>query len=273
MNRSPEELAQTERFEQAYANLQSAVMLSIERQVCGCDYGGNSWTTRDEAQRIGAMLGLRPGMRLLDVGAGSGWPGLYLAEQCGCDLAIVDLPLSGLKIAAERANRDQIPGKCWVACADATKMPFNDASFDALSHSDLLCCLKQKRAVLESCKRVTRRGGRMVFTVISLAANLSREERRHTLEVAPEFVESETDYLTLLAQTGWTVLDSQDLTSAHAASCRRLVNAEKEHEDDVVAIIGASEYANRHARWASKIPALDDGLLRRELFVATPARK
>jgi len=49
MKRSPEELAQTERFEQAYANLQSAVMLSIERQVCGCDYGGNSWTTRDEA--------------------------------------------------------------------------------------------------------------------------------------------------------------------------------------------------------------------------------
>jgi len=56
--------------------------------------------------------------------------------------------------------------------------------------------------------------------------------------------------------SGWTVLDSQDLTSVHATSCRRLVNAEKEHEDDVVAIIGASEYANRQARWASKIPAL-----------------
>jgi phosphoethanolamine N-methyltransferase len=271
MNRSPEELAQTARFEQSYSNLQSAVMLSIERQVCGCDYGGNSWTTRDEAQRIGAMLGLGPGVRLLDVGAGSGWPGLYLAEQSGCDLALIDLPLSGLKIAAERANRDQNSGKYLVACANATNMPFKEASFDAVSHSDLLCCLKQKRAVLESCKQMTRKGGRMVFTVISLAANLSREERRKTMEVAPEFVESDTDYLTLLAQTGWTVLDSQDLTLAHAASCRRLVKAEKEHEDDVVAIIGAPEYANRQARWASKIPALEDGLLRRELFVATPA--
>ncbi len=78
MNRSPEELAQTERFEQSYTNLQSTVMLSIERQVCGCDYGGNSWTTRDEAQRIGAMLGLRPGMLFLmwargQVGRGFTW--------------------------------------------------------------------------------------------------------------------------------------------------------------------------------------------------------
>ena len=270
MKRSPEELAQTERFERSYADLQSPVMLSIERHVCGCDYGGNSWTTSDEASRIAAMLGLKPGIRLLDVGAGSGWPGLFLAEQSGCDLVLVDLPLSGLKIAAERANRDQISGECWVACADATKMPFDDASFDAVSHSDLLCCLKQKRAVLESCNRVIRKGGRMVFTVISLAANLSREKRIQTMEVAPEFVESETDYLTMLAQTGWTVLDHQDLTSAHAASCRRLVSAEQEHEDGVVAIIGAAEYARRQARWISKIPALDAGLLQRELFVVTP---
>ena len=73
MNRSPEELAQTERFEQSYVNLQSTVMLSIERQVCGCDYGGNSWTTRDEAQRIGAMLGLKAGCA---------------ASGCGCRIRL-----------------------------------------------------------------------------------------------------------------------------------------------------------------------------------------
>jgi 2-polyprenyl-3-methyl-5-hydroxy-6-metoxy-1,4-benzoquinol methylase len=109
MTCSPEEAAQRRRFEELYARAQSPVMRSIERSVCGCDYGASSWTTREEAQRIGTLLGLRPGVRLLDVGAGSGWPGLYLAKTSGCDVALVDLPLSGLRIAAQRAVADRVP--------------------------------------------------------------------------------------------------------------------------------------------------------------------
>jgi hypothetical protein len=101
MSCSPEQRAQRDRFDELYVRAQSPVILSIERSVCGCDYGGTSWTTRDEAERLGALLGLRPGLRLLDLGAGSGWPALYLARMSGCDIALVDLPLSGLRIAAK----------------------------------------------------------------------------------------------------------------------------------------------------------------------------
>jgi ubiquinone/menaquinone biosynthesis C-methylase UbiE len=242
MKRSPEELAQTERFEQKYKNSQSGVMLSIERQVCGCDYGGNSWTTRGQAQNIESLLGLKPGFRFLDLGAGSGWPGLYLAKSSGCDLRI--------------------------ACANATRLPFRNSCFDAISHSDLLCCLKQKRDVLESCSRVLRKGGRMVFTVISMAANLSQAERENTLATAPEYVESGIDYLTMLEQSGWSVIDNQDLSAAYAASCHRQVKAMKENKDDYIAINGASDYGDRLTRYASKFSALEEGRLRRELFVA-----
>ena len=47
-------------------------MLDIEREVMGSDYGATSYTTRTEAQGIGQLLRLRPGIRLLDVGAGTG---------------------------------------------------------------------------------------------------------------------------------------------------------------------------------------------------------
>ncbi len=271
MKRTSAEQAQTERLEKSYVQLQSSVILSIERDVCGCDYGGNSWTTLVEAQRISELLGLKPGLRLLDVGAGSGWPGLYMAENSGCDVTLLDIPLAGLRIAADRAYTDQIAGACWVTCADATKMPFNDASFDALSHSDLLCCLKQKRAVLESCNRVTRRGGRMAFTVISLAANLGPEELKRALAASPEFVESDEDYLTLLSQTGWRLLESQDLSLDYAASTRRQLKAMKKNKQSLMAIIGESDYADRYKKHTSKLAALHDGLLRRELFVVTPA--
>lgn len=270
MKRTTAELAQTERLEKSYVQLQSSVMLSIEREVCGCDYGGSSWTTLVEAQRISSLLGLKPGLRLLDVGAGSGWPGLYIAGRSGCDLTLLDLPMTGLRVAADRANADQITGICWFTCGDATKMPFNDHSFDAISHSDLLCCLEQKRAVLEACNRVIRSGGRMAFTVISLAAKTSAEELEHTLEVAPEFVESETDYVTLLAQTGWRLLENQNLSQDYAASCRRQIKAMVDNSHDLIAVIGAADYADRLKRHKSKLLVLRDGLLQRELFVATP---
>jgi len=75
-----------------------------------------------------AALGLRGGLRLACA---------VLAKTSGCDVALVDLPLSGLRIAAQRAVTDRIAGICWVAVADAAGLRFRDASFDALSHSDV----------------------------------------------------------------------------------------------------------------------------------------
>ena len=212
-------------------------------------------------------LELRPGIRLLDLGAGSGWPGLYLAKMSGCDIALVDVPLAGLRIAAERAVRDRISSALWIAVADAATLPFRDGSFDALSHSDVLCCLTEKRAVLEACRRAIRSGGRMVFTVISVAPGLSSEDHERAVACGPEFVESETDYSTLLAQTGWTVLDCQDITMDYAASCRRQISADEDRREALQTLIGSSEFAERQADWRLKARAIGNGLLRRSLFV------
>jgi protein-L-isoaspartate O-methyltransferase len=61
-------------------------MRDLERSVYGCDYGNTSGTTRFQAEQISRLLELRPAMKLLEVGAGSGWPGLYLAQITGCDV-------------------------------------------------------------------------------------------------------------------------------------------------------------------------------------------
>ncbi len=90
-----------ERFAQEYRLGQAEVARAIERRVCGCDYGGTSWTTREEARRLGELLDLAPGRRLLEVGAGSGWPGLYLAATTGCEVTLADLPFEGLSVRPE----------------------------------------------------------------------------------------------------------------------------------------------------------------------------
>ena len=124
MPRTPDEQAAIERFDSLYAHARDDFMREIERSVCGCDYGGTSWTTRAEADNVTKRLALAPGRRLLEVGAGSGWPGLYLAKQTGCDVALIDLPIEGLRVARDRAAIDGLAGTHWIAQADGTALPF-----------------------------------------------------------------------------------------------------------------------------------------------------
>ncbi len=267
---SPEELAKRERFAQTYARSQCPAILSVERRVSGCDYGASGLTTRDEARQMATLLGLQPGIRFLDVGAGAGWPGLYFARKTGCDAMLVDLPLSGLRVAIERAVKDRISDRCRVAVADGSQMPFRDGSFDAVSHSDVLCCLRDKRGVLEACRRVIRDSGRMIFTVIWITPGLSNNDHKRAMECGLEFGATETEYPTLLGQTGWTVTDCSDVTEGYAASIRRFIRADSEHKDELEALLGVAEFAERQAGWRAELGAIEDGLLRRDLFVATP---
>ena len=149
-------------------------------------------------------------------------------------------------------------------------MPFRDGSFDAVSHSEVLCCLEDKRGVLEACRRVIRDDGRMVFTVIWITPGVSHDDYRRALEEAPEFAEVETDYPMLLNQTGWTVTGRSDVTEGYASTTRRQIRAESEFKDDLEALLGVTEFAERLAGWQSELGAIEGGLLRRDLFVAAP---
>ena len=139
MPRTEEERAHTSQLEQRYADQCSEVFLEIEREVLGSDYGATSWTDREEAERFAAHLRLAPGSRALEVGAGSGWPGLYLAQQTGGAIVLADLPREGLRLAARRAGAEGLLGRATPIVSDAASLPFPSAHFDAVYHCDVLC--------------------------------------------------------------------------------------------------------------------------------------
>jgi len=246
-------------------------MLEIERAVCGCDYGSTSWTTRHEAERVGQLLGLNPGLRFLDVGAGSGWPGLYLARITGCDVALVDVPLEGLRIAARRAVAERLPGECWIMVADGAALPLKSAGFDAIGHSDLLCCLEAKVSVLKECRRVIRADGNMAFTVISIAPALSAEDYQRAVQAGPLFKETDVGYSAMLEQTGWRITHHLDLSVEYAQAARHMLREEEVRAERLIRLLGDAEFSERLARRRRTVEALDRGLLRRELIAAKPA--
>ncbi|MEV5737543.1 class I SAM-dependent methyltransferase [Streptomyces sp. NPDC003388] len=117
-----------------------------------------------------AVLGLipdRPG-RLLDVACGTGLVTRRLAA------ARPALRVTGADLAAAMARRAarRLPGA--VLRADGRRLPFADASFDAVTGVWLLHLLPgpaEVRAVVAECARVLRPGGVYVTTVDKAAAH------------------------------------------------------------------------------------------------------
>ena len=126
-------------FQERYRNPPSRLTRQIEQQVIGGDWGANGFTTMTQADTLGRELGLSAGDRLLDLGSGRGWPGLYLAARTGCQVVLTDLPLEGLRVAANRAAAEGLANRIGVVAAAASGLPFRANSFDVVIHTDVLC--------------------------------------------------------------------------------------------------------------------------------------
>ena len=128
-----------DRFRLTYGLEQRGPLDEMERIVIGVVYRANGYTTLDEAIELGQMAELGPGSRLLDVGTGCGWPGLYLAATTGCSVVATDVPMEGLRHAARRASVDGLESRTSVVASSAQHPPFRDGCFDAITHTDVLC--------------------------------------------------------------------------------------------------------------------------------------
>jgi ubiquinone/menaquinone biosynthesis C-methylase UbiE len=255
-------------FARDYEVAQEPLMREIERRVRGSDYGATSWTTREQAEQAFTRLRLARGHRLLDLGAGSGWPALFLATLSGCDVVLTDLPLSGLRIAQKRAASDGLAGRCSVLAADGTALPFADDSFDRIHHADVLCCMDHKQDMLRECWRVARNAARMEFSVISLVRQPAKDSERRVLEQSgPPYPDAGEEYAALLADTGWSVLERIDVTAEFVRCMEVLLEASHARRDALIALLGEADYAERLERRHSTLEAVARGLLRREIFL------
>ena len=128
-------------FSERYAVPTTQTMRDIERRVLGDAkaWGVNGYTTVAQADALGPALDLRSGRRLLDVGTGRGYPGLYLAAKTGCSIVGTDLPYEPLAAARRKAGREGLGSRAAFVNAGGAAQPFRDRSFDAIVLTDVLC--------------------------------------------------------------------------------------------------------------------------------------
>lgn len=249
-----------------YEHVFSPVLLDIEEATQGTREGASSWSSTEHISSMASASGLNPGERFLEIGCGTGWSAIRIAKETGARPVLTDLPANALTLAMEWATQHGVMAD--LAQADATQLPFVDGSFDAITHSDVLCCLPGKDQAIEQCARVLKPGKRMVFGVIHVADGASHAEVRRRLEGGPDYIMSDDSYSIMLTRAGFEV-DVVDWTADYRDRAWRLKRARADRLSDLTEIFGADEAVELVERAQWNIEAIDDDLLRRSFFVAT----
>ena len=105
----------------------------------------------------------KPGERILDVAAGTGTSSASLAKS-GASVVAADFSPGMIEVG--RARHAHVPNLVFVE-ADATALPFDDESFDAVTISFGLRNVNEPKHALAEFLRVTKPGGRLVVCEFS----------------------------------------------------------------------------------------------------------
>ena len=174
---------------------------------------------------------IRPGDRVLDVGAGSGSDTLTAARLVGPQGKVFALDMTQAMLAKLRGNATQAEVKnVEVIEGNAETIPLPGASVDVVTSNGVLNLVPDKPKVFAEIHRVLRPGGRLQIADIVVSQPV-RESAKANPKLWAECVVGasvEQDYLGLFRTAGFanvTVLRSFDYFSGSASADTRKIAA------------------------------------------------
>ena len=131
-----------------------------------CPYSQRFWVDAPHPvitrERLRQVLAPRPGERILEIGPGTGYYTLEMAEWVGeGTIEIFDLQQDFLDHTMERAGERGVENVV-ATQGDATALPYGDGSMDAVVLTAVLGEIPDQQAAMEEIARVLKPDGRLV---------------------------------------------------------------------------------------------------------------
>ena len=114
------------------------------------------------------------GMKVLDIGSGSGETVIAIAEKIGpTGKAVgIDFTPEGIALAREKAKQRKLENIVEFHQANAKELPFPDNTFDAVISECVVCLIEDKQKILNEKVRVLKPGGRVIMHDVVIWASM-----------------------------------------------------------------------------------------------------
>jgi len=214
-----------------------------------------------------AQMGLEPGMKLLDVGAGIGGSAFYMAKSFGITVDGVDLSSNMVEIARENLAKmsEEVQKKVTFRVEDATTMEYPENHYDVVYSRDTILHIADKKSLFQNFFKTLKPGGRVVITDYcrgDLAkagkADYGQDFKDYVADRGYHLLTVE-QYGQVLTEAGFASVDAQDKTELFVEILHRELENFRKIRDEVVEEYSAEDYDHICQGWEEKVVRCNNG--------------
>jgi len=166
---------------------------------------------REATIAFAEQLGLRPGLRLLDVGSGIGGAARYFAHHQKCHVTGIDLTDEFVRVAQTLSQRVGLADKVMFVQGSALDLPFPAASFDGAYMLHVGMNIADKAALFAQVKRVLKPDGFFaVYDIMRTGFGEITYPVPWASTAATSFVAEDAAYRRLLTEAGFEVVHERE---------------------------------------------------------------
>lgn len=214
-----------------------------------------------ETDILAEKAGINRETKVLDVCSALGGPARHLAQKYGCSVTGLDATSKMVEEAILRTEQTGLSDHVDFRIGNALDMPFHAGTFDVVWGQDAWCYITGQERLIMEAHRVLKYDGVIAFTDWIQAGNMSDTEWKE-LNTFMAFPSMETldGYEKILKDTGFTILEKEDLTRDFAYHCHLYQNKlRKELKEAVVSQYGKELYEAADEGLDKWVRAADEG--------------
>ncbi len=172
---------------------------------------------------LAALTGLKPGMRLLDAGCGRGTSTVHLAKSTGCDAVGLTLESDGVERGRQLAVASGVEDRVQFVQDDILHVDTGIGEFDVVLMECVLSTLEQKPASLRQLYRISKPGGYIALTDVTVSKNLP-VELQGSIGAALCMADARDldEYMSLVEEAGFRVKEYRSASEAVQQLIRKI---------------------------------------------------